>query len=272
MSVFGTSFCFLSSHLAAHTHKQSKRDQDVRSIVRGINFHGAYSHISIMNAFHHVFWLGDLNYRLKFAGQSQKPDPILFELMLDKIKSNDYDELLLTDQLLFDTLEQKTAFVGFNDCPIEFAPTFKVKKGHYQEYNPERTPSYCDRILYKSQPGFEKQIHFHSFDSAPSVTSSDHKPVSAIFNIYPTIPVPGVGNRLDNVTFTLTSMSVFNIVDGNGHDPNPSSPISTFLRISSPGLVSGVIKTKEKRGVDYRLSLTLMLILEILVSLVTVPC
>ena len=42
------------------------------------------------------------------------------------------------------------AFVGFAEGEPRFAPTFKVRRQAGLEYNPQRTPSYTDRILWKS--------------------------------------------------------------------------------------------------------------------------
>lgn len=52
-------------------------------------------------------------------------------------------------------------------------------------YSLNRLPSYTDRILYKSLPGFSSADHIQVlfFESCESVTTSDHKPVRACFEV-----------------------------------------------------------------------------------------
>ena len=50
-------------------------------------------------------------------------------------------------------------------------------------YDPKRIPSFTDRILFKSLPGFHENITTVLFESVEEVGSSDHKPVRAAFEI-----------------------------------------------------------------------------------------
>jgi len=52
-----------------------------------------------------------------------------------------------------------------------------------QFYDKKRIPSYTDRILYKSWHGFVKNLECKQFGSKEYVTSSDHKPVYAVFQL-----------------------------------------------------------------------------------------
>ena len=54
-------------------------------------------------------------------------------------------------------------------------------------YDKKRTPSYTDRILYRSMPNFEKNCTPLSFVSFEDVVTSDHKPVRATFKLNPTL-------------------------------------------------------------------------------------
>jgi len=47
----------------------------------------------------------------------------------------------------------------------------------------ERTPSYTDRVLYHSLPGYETSITPGSYELCDHVVMSDHRPVCATFNI-----------------------------------------------------------------------------------------
>lgn len=70
-SVWDTEFCFVNSHLAAHQDKVNSRNAMYRSIVRGIRL-DPYN-MDILTGHHHVFWMGDLNYRIAFGQQRSSP-------------------------------------------------------------------------------------------------------------------------------------------------------------------------------------------------------
>ena len=42
--------------------------------------------------------------------------------------------------------------MGFAEGQLDFQPTFKLARQAGVSYNLKRTPSYCDRILWKSMP------------------------------------------------------------------------------------------------------------------------
>lgn len=62
------SMCFVNTHLAAHQHKTERRNQDVAEVIGGLKL-GRKSGGDILNQFHHVIWMGDLNYRLDYGVQ-----------------------------------------------------------------------------------------------------------------------------------------------------------------------------------------------------------
>lgn len=69
--------------------------------------------------------------RLDYGGQAHNPThtptPIDFNSLVDDIKECRYEELLEVDQLK-DVVACKRAFLGFEEPPITFPPTFKVSK------------------------------------------------------------------------------------------------------------------------------------------------
>merc|ERR1712130_343218 len=81
------SFCFINSHLAAHQDKTAQRDADFKAIVKGLRHLGGES-ADALHQFHHVFWMGDLNYRLDYGDQGDKrtPDKDQFDEMLKLIE------------------------------------------------------------------------------------------------------------------------------------------------------------------------------------------
>eukprot|EP00456_Euglypha_rotunda_P028891 TRINITY_DN22745_c0_g1_i4.p1 TRINITY_DN22745_c0_g1~~TRINITY_DN22745_c0_g1_i4.p1 ORF type:complete len:292 (-),score=43.92 TRINITY_DN22745_c0_g1_i4:9-884(-) len=136
-----------------------------------------------MNQYHHVFWLGDLNYRLDYGqqGEKKKPTKEQFEQMVAIIEKKEGKELFSYDQLAKE-MKEKRVFVGFNEgSPWKFPPTFKVKRGMTRQYVEERSPAWCDRILWRSFEGYVADQT--SYNSCEQITTSDHKPVFSVFNL-----------------------------------------------------------------------------------------
>jgi hypothetical protein len=105
----------------------------------------------------------------------------------------DHDELYqlrLSNQIFF----------GFQEHDIEFYPTFRRIRGQSID-NPRelatfeanyslaashggfRVPSYTDRILFASLDGMRSNIECESYTSCEQITTSDHKPVVATFQV-----------------------------------------------------------------------------------------
>lgn len=90
LRVWDTHLCFVNSHLAAHQDRIKARNSMYRSLVQGlhVNDHG----MDVLTGFHHVFWMGDLNYRIDFddpaeATEKQIEQMVLFFLCFRKTKS-----------------------------------------------------------------------------------------------------------------------------------------------------------------------------------------
>lgn len=91
-------------------------------------------------------------------------------------------------------------FFGFHEHEITFYPTFRRIRGQSID-NPRdpqdfvrnyslaashggfRVPSYTDRIMFASLDGMQGNIECESYSSCEEVTSSDHKPVAAVFHV-----------------------------------------------------------------------------------------
>lgn len=98
---------------------------------------------------------------------------------------------------LTSVLADGAAFKGFKEAKIYFPPTYKYDVGtqQFDTSSKQRAPAYTDRILYKYKPpaiGFRRPstndetgappaIQCIAYDSVQSITSSDHKPVWALF-------------------------------------------------------------------------------------------
>lgn len=96
-----------------------------------------------------------------------------------------YDEVVCWDQLNHE-MARGRVLTGFHSPMIDFKPTFKVSRGEGLTYNPKRTPSYCDRILWRSLPGHTSAMRFMGMENCVKMETSDHKPVRAMFDV--TIP------------------------------------------------------------------------------------
>lgn len=176
------SFCFINTHMAAHQEKTAQRNNDFKSVVKGIrNISG--EHGDALHHYHHVFWMGDLNYRLDYGDQGDKRTPDLdqFDEMVQMITDEKYEELFQYDQLARE-MNACRVFFGFQEGVYNFKPTFKRKRGDEGDsYTPQRSPAWCDRILWRTYPSYDiKQLELGSVEE---FKTSDHKPVYSIFSI-----------------------------------------------------------------------------------------
>uniref|UniRef100_A0A1B0CRQ2 phosphoinositide 5-phosphatase n=2 Tax=Lutzomyia longipalpis TaxID=7200 RepID=A0A1B0CRQ2_LUTLO len=193
--LFGTSMLFVTSHLTAHQAKVKERVQDIRRIIQALDLPRNYviRHKSkdVTHNFDSVFWCGDLNFRL--AEPREK--------LLEWIENTQFplpDHLphgyLHTDQLTT-VLSDGAAFKGFKEAKITFPPTYKYDPGtqQFDTSSKQRAPAYTDRILYKYRSAplglrrgsslnpLQTPVECLAYDSVPSIVSSDHKPVWALF-------------------------------------------------------------------------------------------
>lgn len=181
-------FCFLSSHLAAHIPAVERRNQDALEISRRTLFNAPYirpeAHSIIdrmMAEFRSnpgpagiweagcIIWAGDLNYRV----------PLDATLVRDLLEVGLYKDLLAHDQLVKERNGTRTVWRSFNEAPIDFLPTFKYDPGTsvFDSSEKNRTPAWCDRILFRSAQSMETL----EYTSVPELVASDHKPVRGLF-------------------------------------------------------------------------------------------
>lgn len=106
---------------------------------------------------------------------------------------------------LISSIQKGLMLHGFGECPIVFPPTYKWNKAAYGEdfiipsvvekaYVTQETkrpwidltPSYTDRILYRSTPGVSHRLlplAYDALERGPLAIISDHRPVSAAFSL-----------------------------------------------------------------------------------------
>ena len=152
-----TSFAFVSAHLAAHMKYCDVRNQNFRQILKAASLGNAQ--LDFDSQFHHVIWLGDLNYRVNLnkgqrARLSNEGHRRLFRMadcyfgdvpgfetpkkgaehsqhwgrVHQLIKDGRWSKLMEHDQLCHEKSGGR-CFVNFVEAQYNFAPTFKVRSG-----------------------------------------------------------------------------------------------------------------------------------------------
>ncbi|KAJ1952685.1 hypothetical protein EC988_003414 [Linderina pennispora] len=183
-----TPICLVCSHLAHDALQLEKRNAQFHDLCKRLTFSSTEgvpaadplvpaSQQSVtgtgaavgrpLTVFDHSYllWFGDLNYRLAVdTGDSE-----------EYIARHEYEAILGLDQLKISILN-KQAFVGFEEAKVDFAPTYKYVIGT-GEYDAKRRPAWCDRILWWTRPGCDGGVRSLSYESVPSLSISDHKPV-----------------------------------------------------------------------------------------------
>ncbi|XP_045887593.1 inositol polyphosphate phosphatase-like 1b [Micropterus dolomieu] len=176
----GTSFGFVNCHLTSGSEKVLRRNQNFVDILRLLSLGekqlGAFD---ISLRFTHLFWCGDLNYRLDLDVQD----------ILKHVSKREFEELMCADQLTQERHKRK-AFLNFKEEKITFPPTYRYERGSrdcylWQKYKTSgvriNVPSWCDRILWKSYP--ETHIICTAYGCTDDIFTSDHSPVFATFQV-----------------------------------------------------------------------------------------
>ncbi|KIY47483.1 DNase I-like protein [Fistulina hepatica ATCC 64428] len=157
-----TSFCFLTAHLAAGHVNVFERNADYRTIASGLHFQKGKT----IDGHENVVWAADTNYRIDLENDNVR-------IMADK---DELDALLGADQLR-NAIDLGHAFVGYEEGPLLFRPTYRYDLGtqYYDTSEKMRIPAWTDRILYKGN-----QLDLSVYSRA-ELMGSDHRPVFAIF-------------------------------------------------------------------------------------------
>ncbi|EJD47455.1 DNase I-like protein [Auricularia subglabra TFB-10046 SS5] len=127
-----------------------------------------------------IFWSVNLNYRIDL------PDQDVRELLGDVYHPTDKHNLKLLlrwDQLKASQRGAK-AFDGFEEAEIRFLPTYRFDfgiKADQNGYDIKRKPAWTDRIL-RLQSDAVKVTQL-TYAAHPELLLSDHKPVSASFEV-----------------------------------------------------------------------------------------
>jgi phosphatidylinositol-bisphosphatase len=220
---YNTSMCFVCSHFAAHQKEIRQRNEDFRQIYESSEFQGqAVTSLSkIETKFHdYVFWCGDLNYRIDLSN----------DVCRSLIGQRNWDPLLKEDQLCTQR-NANNVFREFNEAPILFPPTYKynLNEDTYDRSEKCRVPAWTDRILWRSK---KKKHHQNMNDrnefvkclyyGRSDIRSSDHRPVSALFECEVSKVIPNKLIECLNRIFVKShgSFQVVLIVQTNTNEMN----------------------------------------------------
>ncbi|KDQ61040.1 hypothetical protein JAAARDRAFT_124747 [Jaapia argillacea MUCL 33604] len=199
----GEVYTFVNAHLTAHERFLRKRIQDYSYIAKTLLFTplpgSPSSSPSTMYSTSHLFFFGDLNFRLALprshplAGSNNRGD-----LAAALNNEENREGLKEFDQLTIER-RMKSVFVGLREGEFwKFKCTYKYKLGEVDKYHSLRVPSWTDRILYTTytdDPDTPEETNIHNllYTSIPSYTTSDHKPIISLLSLPPplsTSPTP----------------------------------------------------------------------------------
>ncbi|XP_054440774.1 phosphatidylinositol polyphosphate 5-phosphatase type IV isoform X2 [Pteronotus mesoamericanus] len=180
---FGTSFLFITSHFTSGDGKVSERLLDYSKTIQGLalprNVPDTCPYRSdsadVTTRFDGVFWFGDFNFRLS-GGR------VAVEALLKQDPGTSVPALLQLDQLTRE-MKKGSIFKGFQEPDIHFLPSYKfdIGKDSYDTSSKQRTPSYTDRVMYRSR--HKDDICPLKYASCPGVKTSDHRPVYGLFRV-----------------------------------------------------------------------------------------
>uniref|UniRef100_G1LAN1 Phosphatidylinositol polyphosphate 5-phosphatase type IV n=1 Tax=Ailuropoda melanoleuca TaxID=9646 RepID=G1LAN1_AILME len=180
---FGTSFLFITSHFTSGDGKVSERLLDYSRTVQGLALPKSVPDTSpyrsdaadVTTRFDGVFWFGDFNFRLN--GGRVAVEAILKQDLGEKVSA-----LLQHDQLTQE-MRKGSIFKGFQEPDIHFLPSYKfdIGKDSYDTTSKQRTPSYTDRVMYRSR--HKGDICPVKYSSCPGIRTSDHRPVYGLFRV-----------------------------------------------------------------------------------------
>ncbi|KAJ7274558.1 Endonuclease/exonuclease/phosphatase [Mycena haematopus] len=222
----GTTLLFINAHLAAHEGKVNHRLANFAKIKAelAVDDFLAPDDPRVMSEdptdkFDYTFLCGDLNFRLDIS-----------RLHADwLISRQDYGQALAFDQLR-NLMQSGKAFVGFNEAPIDFPPTFK--------YDVLRTLKSKRKSRWRTHGG-EPARRLTEVDEQDAEDDGDESDKEG----------EGEGEAISLSSSVYTSMHSRHGTDGDEDYFNPSPSSNGISNFSSPGSrisISALHKAKTK--------------------------
>lgn len=188
--IYDDYICYVNCHLAAHPNQIVRRNQDLADLHKRLCFpisrtskdrkhrHDKYtdkywytSGFASVNDCNVLIWMGDFNYRVDMDSQLAR----MF------VQHGQYNSVLEKDQMNSQKESGQEFLRLYSEANINFAPSYSFDTGTdiYDTSEKQRVPSWCDRIIWRS----EDQVTSLRYDCLFDFKSSDHKPVRLLSNI-----------------------------------------------------------------------------------------
>ncbi len=260
ISIFGRNLLFINCHLEAKDNEVRREQYQKLVIALGAQMGEAGYHIS--EQFHHIIWFGDLNYRLVDTSGNRMPVETATKLLEDGrlfrtlFESHDQLNQEKRNQLVFFGFREPTPFPNFfpsykkleNRAPVDYTNPSWVKstyRTHYKEpfYKggklKERTPGFCDRVLYHSMADLVEDllpesvsVDMNVYTRDANVGADSPDPLQQQGSDVMSSPMASAGRNANNVPKTLT-VAIDNyrsVNDGEGLVSSDHSPVfATFV-------------------------------------------
>lgn len=194
----GETFTFVCAHLTAHARKLRQRVADYDHIVRTLLFPpvpGSQVESTIY-ATSHLFFLGDLNFRLDIPSSHAFSAIMRSPRFGESLSSEETrEEVRHFDQL---TIEKRkgTILIALREGEFwKFKCSYKYLLGEVDRYDYKREPAWTDRVLFATHTDSAEEpdksnIDILLYTSIPSYTTSDHKPIVCLLRLPAPISTP----------------------------------------------------------------------------------
>jgi Ca2+-binding EF-hand superfamily protein len=174
MMFFDTSLLFVGAEFAAR-YDGGNSNQDFFDTCEGLQ-HLGQSDVCVLQMKHHIFFLGDLKYRVARS----------FKDTVALLGKGDISAVAARDELTFERNKQKV-FCGFFEPPLTFPPTGRYElAGEIAKprvyANQSVAPHWSSRILHKSLGHSLDEAKCLAYSANSSVPFSECAPVSARYS------------------------------------------------------------------------------------------
>ncbi|QLQ80316.1 hypothetical protein HG537_0D03170 [Torulaspora globosa] len=193
-------FTFICSHLNANEGVKNAE-------LRVSNYESIMSSCATdfrMTSFRkcHIFYFGDLNFRVK--GWQDMATDYSNAQVLNNLQKN-HDEL---NKLR----ESNLVLRGFDEPPINFPPSYKYLISTQSTFDTRKTPSWCDRILFRHySPETFKICSYRSIERTSHLQFTDHQGIVLDMEVPSNFSAPPL-----DITASITSANqllVGNVID-----------------------------------------------------------
>ncbi len=163
LDIADSTLCLMTCHLAAGHGNVTERNADYRTISSGLKFLRG----KIIDDHDIIIWAADFNYRISLPNNDVR----------NYAEEGQLDPLFSADQLR-QAMDDGEVFIGYDEGPITFRPTYKFDNGtdDYDTSEKQRIPAWTDRVLFKGSA-----LRLQEYNCA-DLRTSDHRPIFAIFD------------------------------------------------------------------------------------------